>query len=85
MYSFATSLRTFVASRMNIFRIKPVCFEMNSYLRFVSNSVIIAASNKGGGGPILDFPDMGPPIPEYQARENETIEQKKARLFYQSR
>ena len=85
MYSFANCLGKFVASRINVFRMNRVCFEMNSFLRFVSNSVLLTASNKGGGGPILDFPDMGPPIPEYQARENETMEQKKARLFYQSR
>ncbi len=36
-------------------------------------------------GPILDFPDMGPPIPEQKQRPNESIEQKRARLFYQSR
>eukprot|EP00794_Sanderia_malayensis_P018137 gene18137-19947_t len=41
--------------------------------------------NGGGGGPILDFPDMGPPIPEQKDRSNESLQEKRARLLYQSR
>ena len=35
-------------------------------------------------GPI-DFPDMGPPIPIYEKRDDENVEVKRARLVYQSR
>ncbi|XP_057292963.1 succinate dehydrogenase assembly factor 2, mitochondrial-like [Hydractinia symbiolongicarpus] len=33
----------------------------------------------------VDFPDMGPPIPVYKKKANESIEKMKARLLYQSR
>ena len=35
-------------------------------------------------GPI-DFPDIGPPIPEYKKKDGEDIEVKRSRLLYQSR
>ncbi|XP_065070522.1 succinate dehydrogenase assembly factor 2, mitochondrial-like [Rhopilema esculentum] len=41
------------------------------------------ASNSGDR--IIDFPDMGPTIPEYKKKENEDLQKKRARLFYQSR
>ncbi|KAG5682392.1 hypothetical protein PVAND_011745 [Polypedilum vanderplanki] len=34
---------------------------------------------------IVDMPDRSLPIPQYQQKENETIEVKRARLLYQSR
>ena len=37
------------------------------------------------GNSVIDFPDMGPPIPEYKQKENEDLQKKRARLFYQSR
>ena len=33
----------------------------------------------------IDFPDMGPPIPEFKMNEEEDLEKKRARLMYQSR
>lgn len=33
----------------------------------------------------VDFPDMGPPIPEFVKKENESIEILRSRLLYQSR
>ena len=59
-------------------------FQVNRCVRCLATSSLALAAKKSGG-PIIDFPDMGPPIPEYQARVDETLEQKKARLFYQSR
>ena len=69
---------------MNLVRVKAFPFRLDRCIRCISNSVSVAAS-KNGGDRILDYSDTGPPIPEYQPRVNETVEQKKARLFYQSR
>ena len=85
MYPVASFLGKVIGPRSNVSRMVVARNEINYCLRCVSNSIIVNSSKKGGGGTILDFPDMGPPIPEYKAKENETIEQKRARLFYQSR
>lgn len=34
---------------------------------------------------IIDFPNMGPPIPDYPEKPGEAMEVKRARLLYQSR
>eukprot|EP00112_Aurelia_sp_Birch-Aquarium-sp1_P010091 Seg2173.2 transcript_id=Seg2173.2/GoldUCD/mRNA.D3Y31 product="Succinate dehydrogenase assembly factor 2 mitochondrial" protein_id=Seg2173.2/GoldUCD/D3Y31 len=47
--------------------------------------IVNNATKKDSSGDILDFPDMGPPIPEYQARKDEPLDRRRARLFYQSR
>ena len=83
--SMASSLRKAVSQRINIVRLGAAHVEKNTCFRSISSSILAAASSQDGEGTILDFPDMGPPIPEYQSRKNETIDQKRARLFYQSR
>eukprot|EP00112_Aurelia_sp_Birch-Aquarium-sp1_P025608 Seg859.14 transcript_id=Seg859.14/GoldUCD/mRNA.D3Y31 product="Succinate dehydrogenase assembly factor 2 mitochondrial" protein_id=Seg859.14/GoldUCD/D3Y31 len=55
------------------------------FLRSIAVSSRHSASKKDSTGDILDFPDMGPPIPEYQARKDEPLDRRRARLFYQSR
>ena len=49
--------------------------------RCVSTSKMCAEDE----GKILDFPDMGPGIPEQKERPGESLDNKRARLFYQSR
>ena len=81
----ANSLRKAIGQRVNIVCLAAAHFQKGTSFRLISSSILAAASNKDGEGTILDFPDMGPPIPEYQSRKNETIDAKRARLLYQSR
>lgn len=46
---------------------------------------INASAVRSMSGEIIDFPNMGPPIPEYAEKHGETTEVKRARLLYQSR
>ena len=59
------------------------------YSRILTNNLIYVSKfgrrSLASGGPPIDFPDMGPPIPEYQKKDNEEVEIKRARLLYQSR
>jgi len=56
----------------------------NKYLLRNLQHIIESSTRFLATGPI-DFPDMGPPIPEYENKIGEETEVKRARLLYQSR
>lgn len=56
----------------------------NKYFVMNLRQILESSTRCLATGPI-DFPDMGPPIPEYEKKVGEETEVKRARLLYQSR